>query len=171
MQSNKSSSVLDGTDVLKSVFDAPDSEMETFFDAIQGAMGEGVSPAAVDTFRKIVSGKPDRISVQKSLTEEISGFIRIFRGWHNEDYVWHIEPAAIRRTWKVPFERVLFAIAQTMNKVVPTSVEVKIWLPRNDWELKTITFKAIRLKDEWSIGENDLDALSSKLFEVLNPLV
>jgi len=171
MSVNKSSSIPDGSDVLQAVFGSDDSDMETFFDALQGAMGQDSLVPEVNSLRKIISGKPDRVTAQKKLTEEVSGFIRIFKGWHGDAYVWHIEPAAIRRSWKVPYERVLFAIAQTMNKVIPTNVEVKIWLPRNDWELKTITFKAMRLKDEWSVGEGDLEKLSASLFEVLNPLV
>ena len=171
MQLNKSSSVLDGSDVLRSVFESPDDEMETFFDALQGAMGdEGGEPSGSAT-RKIVAGKPDQVQVQAKQTEEVSGFIRILRGWHGQDYVWRIEPAAIRRSWRVSIDRVLYAVAQTMNKVVPKNIEVKIWLPKSDWELKAITFKAMGLSEEWSVTQEDLEKLSTALFEVLNPLV
>jgi len=159
-------------DLLDDIFQTPEKDVKTFREAIDDTMIEGLFPgAAKNVARKIISGEPDKLSAPKNLKMELSGFVRIYSGWHNDDYAWHIEPAAIRRPWKVSEDRVVYAIAKTMNGTIPKRIEVKIWYPPRDWEIRTFTFKAMGLKNEWSIQQQELDAVTLQLFEVLNPLV
>lgn len=158
--------------MLREIFDTPREDVEKFFDAIAENVSEDLFPGAPkETSRKLVSGKPDAVKGPKNLRQDISGFVRIWSGWHNDAYVWHIEPAQIRRTWKVPGERVMFAIAKAMNEVLPKRIVVDIWQPQRDWEIRTYTFKAQDIRLEWSIQEEDLQKLTRTLFEVLTPLV
>jgi len=158
--------------VLDSIFNAPEEDVQTFREALGASAVEGFAPGAPEkVVRKIVSGQPDKIDAPKNLKMQLSGFIRIYSGWHNDDYVWHLEPAAVRRTWKVSAERVVFAIAKTMHPEIPSHVEVKIWHPPRDWEIKTFTFKAMGIRREWGVTDDDLAKLTLTLFEVLNPLV
>lgn len=158
--------------LLREIYDTPKEDVEQFFDAIsESVSGELFPGAPKDSSRKLITGKPDAVKGPKNLTEEVSGFVRIWSGWHDDAYVWHIEPAQIRRLWKVSEERVMYAVAQTMNKVLPKRVLVDIWKPARDWEIKTFTFKAQDVRHEWSIQEEDLRRLTRMLFEVLTPLV
>lgn len=158
--------------MLREIFDAPREDVEKFFDAIADNVSDELFPGAPkETQRKLVSGKPDAVKGPKNLSQEVSGFVRIWSGFHGDAYVWHIEPAQIRRPWKVPDDRVIFAVAKAMNEVLPKRVMVDIWKPQRDWEIKTFTFKAQDIKSEWSIQEDDLQKLTRTLFEVLTPMV
>lgn len=158
--------------MLREIYDTPKEDVEKFFDAISESVSDELFPdTPKETSRKLVSGKPDAVKGPKNLTQEVSGFVRIWSGWHNDAYVWHIEPAQIRKPWKVPAERVMFAVAKTMNAVLPKRIMVDIWKPQQDWEIKTFTFKAQDIRHEWSIHEDDLRKLTRALFEALTPLV
>lgn len=158
--------------IMREIFDTPKEDVDQFFDAISENVSEELFPGAPkDSSRKLISGKPDVVKGPKNLTQEVSGFIRIWSGWHDDAYVWHIEPAQIRRPWKVPDKRVMYAVAKTMNEVLPKRVTVDIWTPQRDWEIRTFTFKAQGVRHEWSIQEEDLQRLTRSLFEVLTPLV
>jgi hypothetical protein len=58
-----------------------------------------------------------------------------------------------------------------MNETIPSRVEVKIWKPYADWDIKDITFKAINVRSEWSLSDEDMNTITIRLFEILNTLV
>ena len=154
---------------LESFFNASDNDVATFVDVLKQHMGED-KDREVSFSRKMISGKPDQVSVPRRFQQSLSGFIRIHHGWHNTDYVWHVEHAAIRRPWKVSVDRVIYIIAKTMHESLP-DIEATIWPPQMDWELKTITFKALGLSNEWSFSEDVIEKINNKLFEALNMVV
>jgi hypothetical protein len=158
--------------LLREIYDTPKEDVEQFFEAISQNVSEELFPGAPkESSRKLISGKPDAVKGPKNLSQEVSGFVRIWSGWHDDAFVWHIEPAQIRRPWKVSDQHVMYAVAQTMNKVIPKRIKVDIWKPQRDWEIKTFTFKAQEIRLEWSIQEEDLQRLTRLLFEVLAPMV
>lgn len=152
--------------VLDAVFGAPEEHVDTFVDAMKDLQLVIDS----DKMSKIVSGRPDAVKAPE-LTEQVNGQVRINHGWHDGDYVWHISPARAMRPWRASLERVIYAIAQTMNSVIPNTVSVRIWTPYADWDIPEITFKASNLNDEWSVTEKSIDSLNQELFKVLNTLV
>jgi hypothetical protein len=156
------------TNILDDVFSTSEKDVGTFMDAIKEAIAKDVDESDLE---RIKSGKPQGIKAPENLTEQVSGFIRIFRGWHENDYVWHISPAHSKRSWRVSIERVIYAIAKTMNETIPSRVEVKIWKPYADWDIKDITFKAINVRSEWSLSDEDMNTITIRLFEILNTLV
>lgn len=123
-----------------------------------------------DFVRKIASGEPDVVRVPERLKQEVSRFVRIIHGPHGADYVWHVEPASIRRPWRVSEDRVLYLIAKTMHDMLP-EIEAKLWLPESGWELRTITFKALDLNNHWGFDEARIPAINAKLFDALNTVV
>jgi hypothetical protein len=154
---------------LESFFKTTDEDVETFLDVLKGHMGTP-GGQGLDITRKLMAGKPDKVSAPNRLKSSLSGFVRLFHGWHNDDYVWHIEHASIRRPWKIPLDRVIYIIAKTMHSCLP-DIEVTIWPPQLDWELKTITFKALNLRQEWSFNEDIIEQINNRLFEALNKVV
>lgn len=155
---------------LEDFFKTKEADVETFVDSLEDLDIKKVAKKSESTFRRIVEGKPDKVKAPKRLNEHLSGFVRIFCGWHGEDYVWHIEPAAIRRPWRASQDRIIYIIANTMHANLP-DVEAKIWVPQPDWEIKTITFKAMGLENEWSFSEEIIDKINEQLFKVLNTFV
>jgi len=157
---------------LENLFSPSQADVETFVDVLTEKIGAEYEtrPHEGNLLRKVVSGEPDRVFFPKMLSEQISGFVRIFHGWHDDDYVWHIEHASIKRPWKVSIERVVYMVAKTMHDNLP-DVEARIWLPQGDWELKSISFKALGVSGEWSFHEEDVARINAKLFEILQPLV
>jgi hypothetical protein len=161
---------IEDLDKLSSFFYSSQEEAQTFCDALKGTVQESAHSETPQIARQIVSENPDKVKAPQRLAEHLSGFIRIFCGQHRSDYVWHIEHAAIRRPWKVSNERVIYIIAKIMHESLP-DIEAKIWPPQVDWELRTITFKAIGLADVWSFHQSDVEKINQKLFTALNPLV
>lgn len=155
---------------LEAFFKSCDKDGETFVDVLKEHMGAPSDRSSAGVTRRIVSGKPDLVTPSKKFSSALSGFVRIHHGWHNNDYVWHIEHASIRRPWKVPIKRVIYAIAKTMHAALP-DIEATIWPPQMDWELRMITFKALNLKHEWSFSEDMVEKINNTLFEVLNKMV
>jgi len=157
-------------DPLDGFFNVSQEEAETFYDAMATTIQTGGDSPKEDMIRRIVSGKPDRVKMPARLTDEVSGFVRVIHGPHGEDYVWHVEHAALRRPWKTTNERIIFIIATIMHDCLP-DIEAKIWPPAGDWELRTITFKALGLVDEWTFHESLVQKINLRLFAALNPLV
>lgn len=156
--------------LLEELYKTPEKDVETFLEVLNEEIDTGESPIDGSMVRRLATGKPDVVKAPRKLTPCLSGFVRIFHGWHNSDYVWHIEHAAIRRPWKVSVNRVIYIIAKIMHDNLP-DVEAKIWPPQNDWELKTVTFKAIGLADEWSFDVAAIDTINRRLLESLNQVV
>lgn len=128
------------------------------------------SDESVAQARKLIEGGPDYMVPAKPYTNEVSKFVRIIHGWSKKDYVWHIEPASIRRPWKAHDSDVLYLIAKTMHLSLP-EIEAKLWLPEPSWEIRSFTFKAMDLADNWAFKESQIQVINSKLFEVLNTIV
>jgi len=154
---------------LEEFFKTSDNDVSTFVDVLKDHMGDA-SDRDVSFSRKLMSGLPDKVSAPRRFQESLSGFVRIFHGWHDADYVWHVEHASIRRPWKVPVDRVIYIIAKTMHDALP-DVEATIWPPQLQWELKTVTFKALNLSKEWSFSEDIIEKINNRLFEALNKVV
>lgn len=155
---------------LDDLFETPDKDVDTFMDTLQDVLKDGNPRLEKGFVRKLVSGEVDRVKAPKPLKPCLSGFVRIFHGWHRNDYVWHIEHAAIRRPWKTPIDRVIYTIAKIMHANLP-DVEAKIWPPLPDWELKTVTFKALDLNSYWNFSESDIQKINEALLDSLNKLV
>jgi hypothetical protein len=128
------------------------------------------SDDSVALARKLAKGEPDEIIVPRPLAQEVSKFIRIIHGWHNSDYVWHVEPASIRRPWRVEEDDVVYRVARIMHDNLP-DIEGKFWFPEMNWELRTITFKAFGLKEHWGFQESRIPIINARLFENLNMVV
>lgn len=157
-------------DPLREVFGRVEDDSKDFIDSIQDLFGDNSGQETISNLRKLEKGQPDIVKAPKPLTQEVSKFIRIIHGWHRSDYVWHIEHAAIRRPWRVREDEVLYRIARIMDQCLP-DIEIKIWLPRDDWELRTFTFKAMGLQNHWSFEESAIPDINNRLFEHLNTIV
>ena len=155
--------------LLDDIFKTSDDQVSTFMDALQGIIQEDRSRSPSD-IEKIQSGKPDTILSAEQIVQ-VSGFIRVMRGWDGEDYYWHFAPATPKKPWKVSIDRVVYALAKVMSGWIPPSTPVKIWLPYADWEIKEVTFKAMGLKTLWNVTQRDVTQMSLKALEVLNTLV
>lgn len=160
---------MNGEDILKAVFEAPEENVEVFFSVLADKITD---PNKDDSSRIInaANGVADQIAAPE-LVETKSGWIRMLHGYHSEDYVWHISPWHEKKPWRVSRERLLYAIAQCMNNIIPTTIDVRIWLPKHDWEIPEYTFKAMALKSCWNVNEDQLAKLNENLFIVLNTLV
>lgn len=157
---------------LDKIFNTSDQEVDTFVDTLSGLIeSKGGIPYQSDTMRKIISGKPDKVRTPPPLSEYLSGFIRIFCGWHNADFVWHIEPAAIRKPWKTKESRIVYVIASIMIDHLPPDMKAKMFYPEADWENRSITFKALDIENCWSFDHSLVEKINQRLFEVLNKYV
>lgn len=159
----------EGENILEQVFATPEEEVQTFMDIIKESVSEHDDNASGKGLEEVINGNVAQIGLADLLTQK-SGWVQIGHGWHGDDYVWHICPSHPKKPWQVSTERVCYAVAQTMNKVVPQETEVKIWLPYAEWEIKEITFKAIDLKKCWNVDDKSIRQMTIKLFEVLNAL-
>lgn len=148
--------------LLDEVFNTPEEDVSTFADVLkENQVGLDWGEKDAEAFRVEAP----------QLVAQISGLIQITHGWDKDTFVLHIEPYHPRRPWAVSENRVMFAIARTMNKYIPSEVKVDMYPPMQDWEIKAYTFKAIDLKKAWNFQESDTEKIVHDLFEVLNALV
>lgn len=154
----------DKRNILDAVFGASEEDVTTFMDV----MKENEIVASEGDW--VTKDSPDYIEVTAELVEQRVGTIQIEHGWHEDNYVWHFSPWHTRKPYRETLERVVYGIAQTMNEVIPQSVEVKIFLPYKDWEIPEVTFKAIDLRSCWNINDVIIADLNEKLFRILNQM-
>jgi len=152
--------------VLDAVFGATEEEIGTFMDV----MRENKIASGGGEADWVTKEDPDKIEVTANLVQQRVNAIQIEHGWHEDNYVWHFSPWHSKRPYKESIDRVVYGIAQTMNKTIPQTVEVNIFLPYTDWEIPEITFKAIGLKNCWNITDSTIATLNEDLFRILNQM-
>lgn len=159
--------------VLDDIFGTAEEDVKTFSDILRDeeALESLSETAAGQDLKDVLTGKPRPAIDDHSFKMQQSGFIGIEHGYHSDDYVWHLQPLRANKSWKVSLNRVAYAIAKTLNTVIPNSTEVKIFYPKSDWDIQAFTFKAVGLKNVWSVSHRELDAVTLELFKVLNTLV
>lgn len=155
----------DERSLLDIFFSEQEQNAETFADVLKRE-GILIDPEAQGRFS---DDRPDQIKTPE-FKDQMSGFVRINHGWHNEDYVFHISHHP-KRPWRASTDAMIRLIAQTMNTVIPNNVQVKIWKPYGDWDIAEITFKAFSLREHWAITDKVMDDLVLELFELLNKTV
>jgi hypothetical protein len=152
--------------LLDDLFTKEEQEVETFVDVLKRE-NLVIDP---ETTSRLVSDRPNAVKAPEFSDQQV-GLIRINHGWHDEDYCWHISPAAVKRPWKVSTDRVIYAVAKLLNEVIPNHITVRIWKPYLEWEIPEVTFKAFGLRSVWSITDKSLQDLNDRLFIFLNNLV
>jgi hypothetical protein len=152
--------------LLDDLFSQDEREVETFVDVIK-ALDLVIDP---DVVSQLASDRPEKIAIPE-FADQTSGGVRINHGWHDQEYVWHISPAQMRRPWKVSTERVIRTIMVIMNPIIPNHIVVKVWPPKAEWEIPEVTFKAYELKGEWCITDRAIENLNIELFKTLNELI
>ena len=120
-----------------------------------------------NTVREQVDRGPDKVGYP-DLKEAKDRNIMITFGWDGNDYVWHIGTTHHRVRFSVTEEQMLYTIIKSMNKVIPKTCKVDIFLPSKDWDLKIYTFKAWGLRECWQITEELLNNLLRDLLSQLN---
>lgn len=156
------------------IFKTKELDVRTFADVMRRELSKegvkkpkGVAGAAFD---EVAKGDAKKVATPKFTTQS-SGFIQIEHGWHQDDYIWHIGTNHPRKDWKVTQDRLVYAIAATLDTIIPKNTKVNIHPPVVDWEIKEYTVKALDLKSVWNISNDDISRLTEKLFKVLNALV
>ena len=158
--------------LLDAIFNTSEQDVEDFASVFFTEDSKKNVPAMEENdFERIRSGKPDKYKPVSDFKEQKSGFVKIDHSWYYDDYVWHIAPASHKKPWKVTLDRVVYAIAVTLNKHIPTTTHVDIFPPAYDWEIQEITVKAIDIRKCWNITDTELNRLTEELFEVLNTLL
>lgn len=153
--------------ILDDVFKRPEPEVRKFSELMRTPVE--AAPTGLSGVDWAKRGGTERIAAFVPQTQQ-SGGILIQHGWNGTDYVWNIEPAP-RRRWKVSLDRVIYAVAKTMNQTVPPNVRVNIFRPARDWEVKILTFRAYGLGECWNVRKRDVEEMTIRVFSVLNPLV
>jgi hypothetical protein len=116
-----------------------------------------------------MSGKVETVAVPEFAKQE-SGMLAFEHGWMQEDYVWHMQPTR-GRDWRVSDDRVIFAIARVLDTAIPRDMQVNIYPPYDDWDIKAYTAKVLGLRAAWNMPPGVITRLTEKLFAVLNTLV
>ncbi len=153
------------------IFNAPEEDVKTFAEVMKIHNKEKPKDLDINQsgFDAVMSGKTEKVAVPEFIKQE-SGMMFFEHGWIQEDYVWHLQPRG-GKDWRVSSDRVIFAIAKTMDTVIPRSLSVNIYPPYEDWDIKAYTAKVLGLRAAWNVPPSDIKRLTEKLFNVLNTLV
>jgi len=156
------------------IFKTKEIDVRTFADVMRREISkddavtrDGFDSSAADD---VFSGDPQKVRVPEFVKQE-SGFIKIEHGWHTDDYIWHIGTNHPRKDWKVGQDRLVYALAATLDTAIPRTTKVNIYPPYSDWDIKEYTVKAMDLKSVWNVTPEMIVAVTEKMFRVLNALV
>lgn len=153
--------------ILDYVFKAPEPQVRTFSETMRTPVKAAEKN---DPMADAKSGKTAHVTAIALLTQR-SGNVVIEHGAADHgDYVWHFQPFE-RHQWSTSIDRVITAIARTMNTVIPQRIRVDIFEPYLDWDVKSITFRAYGLRECWNVQDKDVTRLTLQLFTVLNALI
>lgn len=147
------------TNLLENLFAVEEKDVETFGDIIK--MNQ--KPFSPNEILQIKKTANFQTSAQK--------LIVITHGWHEDCYVWHINPAHKKRPWAVSMNRVLYAIGKIVHDRLPHDMMVDIFPPKVGWDIEEVTVKANGAATHWSVSQADLDTVTGQFFEVLGTFV
>ena len=128
-------------------------EQADFFNGVVG--GLGVSGA-------LDSMEPMEAQAKRLEMKDIkNNLVMVEYGIVDKDYVLHITPLHAKRNLTND-TKLRIAIEQTMialNKIIPFDIQVEIHLPREDYEVKALSFVARGAAVAWNLSTTDLDNL------------
>lgn len=104
-------------------------------------------------------------------TEVVYDKIRINHGVHADDYVWHISPHTPKSSFTQPPDNIVRLCATIFSQLIPSNIQVDIFPPPGDWEIKEWTFKAHGLNDCWQVQPGDIEKTNIELGRVLSIIV
>lgn len=95
-----------------------------------------------------------------------TGTVEIEYGRVKNDYILHVTPIHPRKnlTKRSLLELAVKTCVVTLNKVVPPSLHVDIYLPQEDWEIKAISFI---IRDGWNAWNLDRDRVEAETVPAL----
>lgn len=144
-----------------------------FFEEDTEEISSGVTPqeqadvfgAALDGIG--VSGFSDSMEPLEAITKRMeikeikNTLLHIEYGIVDKDYVLHITPIHPHRNFmdKTKMRRAIEETIILLNKVIPFDIKVEIHLPREDWEVKVLSFVARGGAEAWNLNTKDLDDL------------
>lgn len=101
----------------------------------------------------------------KTKTER-TATVEVEFGRVKDDYVLHVTPIHPRKNLKkrALLESAVKTCVVNLNKVVPPSLRVDIYLPQDDWEIKAISFI---IRDGWTAWNLDRDKLEAETVPTL----
>lgn len=121
-----------------------------------------------------VSGAPDSmepISYEikpMKVKEKKTNLLLIEYGVVDQDYVLHITPTHPK--WNFTDNKKLRTAIETvviiLNQIVPFDLKVEIHLPKEDWEVKVISFVIRGAANAWNLELEPLDAIIEKEVDV-----
>jgi len=117
---------------------------------------------------KIISTDADQVEPQAFIIHQ-SGKIKIEHGPHGDHYVFHISPLGNSKL-RCSEELFIHSIAMIMNKTIPSSIMVDIFLPQSDWDIKEYTFKAINFTGDWRFNPECINKIIGNLLTGLNAI-
>lgn len=143
-----------------------------YLDILKGTTNEDIEEFT-DTFEvpSEISGfdpNEETGGLSPELKEETFEKVKINHGAHGDDYVWHISPAHPKASFKQPPDNIIRLIVTIMNKMIPEHIQVQIFPPEKDWEIKEYTFKAERLVDCWQITTGHIQECNKEIGRVLS---
>lgn len=103
----------------------------------------------------------DAVTVRMEMKEIKSTLLLINYGVTGKDYVLHVEPLHPQKnfTEEHKLRLAIDTIMIAFNKVVPFDIRVEIGLPREDYEVKVLTFIARGGAEAWNLNTEDLDKI------------
>jgi len=112
-----------------------------------------------------ISGAPDSMEPMEAtmkkmvLREMKTTLLHIEYGIVDKDYVLHITPVHPKRNFQgdAKLRLAIQEVILILNKIVPFDLKVSIHLPREDWEVKALSFVVRQGAVAWNLRTEELD--------------
>ena len=148
-------------------------ENKFFFEEDPAEIVTGVTPTEqADVFGATleelgISGAPDSMEPMAALVKRVemksqkNNLVLLEYGIVDKDYVLHITPVHPKRnlTDMTKLRAAIDQVIISLNKIIPFNIRVEIFLPRDDWEIKVLSFVVREGAQSWNLNPTELDTL------------
>jgi hypothetical protein len=120
---------------------------------------------------------PHGVSVDMEMQKMETSFVRIEYGIVRQDYVIHTIPTHHRKNFSTPeaLKKAMYQTVTRLQAVIPNDLQVDIYPPQPEWEVKAISYIVRRGADAWNLDREKLEKeilpqIKIALTEVCNSL-
>lgn len=109
--------------------------------------------------RPVMDLAPMTPTIEMNTAHKVTSLVDIEYGTVKADYAIHITPIHPRKNLikeELLHEAVRLAVV-LLNRVIPTSSVVSIFMPRKDWEIKVISFVVKDGADTWNLDTKKIE--------------
>jgi len=123
----------------------------TFFSTLQSAGIIQDSP--LEDFEE------KKVAADAAMSKKESKVLLMEYGTYQDNYAVHVTPIHAKKNLETPqqIKQALYHLASILNEYVPHEVQVNLFLPRDDWQMKVVSAVVLNGANVWNFDKKRLE--------------